>query len=654
MIKTSLILLTCATIVIAQEHCTLQEPTLDEHPSSLAVGFHPQLQLDITNPSNGQVLHVTNGNNVIEFTVLLSPGIHRKRDDDDIQNWNAYAKGRVEICFNLDDTGFSCLPYENPGGMALPTDLEEGWHEIRGKIIESDVEGNEIGYTGCRHTANNEAVVRFFALRRSRIEPILGLSVAEQAAICDSGCFTQKVVPEHCKKNNDVEIIAPRHRSTVHLTKMSFQANINVRNAGNFTWRLSDSDDDDTQLGNGIFTIKREGTHELAFNFRQASLFRSSAFEAQKIIHLAISRDPSCLESNIISFYVDKNDRFSVDESYYNYDKQLKLLDQSQAEFIVRRYSEEMFNRGLLPVHVVTAADDAYFDRLANLIGSLHYWGGDFLIHVHDIGLSPRNKRLARGWKNVLVHDVDFALLPDHFSQIPLAAFKAYLIISTRDVVAEDGRSILMWIDANTEVRRPLWSIVKKIEEDGYFLTLAGHKFPTYQTVRNQTLRFFDIDLQGELPLVDECTSAIMGYDIESPVFDEIVGGMNRCAWDLMGCHYPPDSNFANQKRDQSALNSVIFKHNQAAKEENSKVFQKQKWNVSSSMPKHIVCSKEEIYWAYATQDSLRVTDEASSFNDIIFYSRRGVPPMPYISKILPFPPKEVQTNETTNVHLDL
>ena len=170
------------------------------------------------------------------------------------------------------------------------------------------------------------------------------------------------------------------------------------------------------------------------------------------------------------------------------------------------------------------------------MIGSLHYWGSDnLLIHVHDLGIAPANRELLRRWKNVIVHDVDFSKLPDHFRNIPLVAYKARLMLVTKDLIAtssssklsskgrerviEEENALLLWIDANTEVRRPLSQVFSRIWGEGYFLTLAGHKFPTYQTVRNETLEFFGVDTKtdrqeggGQFVLQNECTSAIMGF----------------------------------------------------------------------------------------------------------------------------------------------
>src|SRR5690606_9096120 len=51
------------------------------------------------------------------------------------------------------------------------------------------------------------------------------------------------------------------------------------------------------------------------------------------------------------------------------------------------------------PLVIVTAASGAYFDRLSNLIGSLHFWEPDKPIVVYDIGLSKEQVKEVACWK---------------------------------------------------------------------------------------------------------------------------------------------------------------------------------------------------------------------------------------------------------------
>mmetsp|Transcript_23763 Transcript_23763/g.49519 ORF Transcript_23763/g.49519 Transcript_23763/m.49519 type:complete len:342 (+) Transcript_23763:64-1089(+) len=278
---------------------------------------------------------------------------------------------------------------------------------------------------------------------------------------------------------------------------------------------------------------------------------------------------------------------------------------------------------------VVTAANEIYLDRLANLIGSLHFWEPPYLIVVYDIGLSPASKKLVASWHNVVVKKMEVAGngLPDHFALPPLVAYKSWVIEDAmRNFGVEGG--VIMWLDANTEVRRSLGKVEELVRKDGHFFTLAGHDFPTHRNVRVETMKFFNDD---ESFTTQEVTSAIMGFKVGGEVGIEVLRRMTKCALDLRGCHYPTGSTFRNQKRDQSGLNSIL--------------------RTLGGLGEKIVVHTDEIYWAYASQDRLKVTDDETDFNDIIFFSRRGEPPMNYVRRILPEPPQVQYVDSAKDVH---
>ena len=71
--------------------------------------------------------------------------------------------------------------------------------------------------------------------------------------------------------------------------------------------------------------------------------------------------------------------------------------------------------------------------------------------------------------------------LPPHFSNAPLVAYKAWAILhSGQEKGAVEG-DLILWLDANTELRKPIHAVWDAIEKNDYFFTLAGHKFPTFR-----------------------------------------------------------------------------------------------------------------------------------------------------------------------------
>jgi len=265
-------------------HCSLAEPTLDNYPQFAQVGFFPHLQLDLTQPSSGQVMWLTNNNNLIEFDVLLTPGVHRKNEgltvggDDDVTRFGTYARTHeVRICFNLDDTGWeNCKPYSNPGGMALPLDLEYGWHVLKARIEEEGGEGGGGGFMGCRWKGGEGSVSKFFVLNddgggggdlEGGGEGHLAVNKA-----CSTGCFSHPTSPPLCRSlqnRDDIRIVYPTPRTRVLLTGTAFHAKIFVKNPGNFSWSLSDNDNTTMPLGDGVFDIRESGYHDLKFDIRK-------------------------------------------------------------------------------------------------------------------------------------------------------------------------------------------------------------------------------------------------------------------------------------------------------------------------------------------------------------------------------------------------
>jgi len=544
-------------------HCSLSKPNF-----KLAQIFPIQLQLDITYPSNGQVLPpLSNSNNKIAFSVLLAAGLQQHKNVDE---WNEFAiKNGLKICFRLtSESEWECRPYESPAGFIIPETSPNGWHKLEGKIV--DEKGNKYLDSSCR-SSNNDASVRFFT---GEFNP---------HRLCDSGCFTHALSSPRVVC--EIEFLSPKNRESFRVSSDgSFVVNLKFLKAGNFTWNLGGV------LDTGTLEVPNTGEHQLKFS--------------NKLNLLGV--------------------------------QQLQIADCKIEVFLARTTTTTTTS-----LHIVTAADNNYYDRLANLIGSIHYWEASSppKIIVYDLGLTPLNRELLETWNDVTVYDVDFEQLPPHFQTIPLVAYKAHVILDAISKIHEEEATVL-WLDANTELRKPIAKVVEMIEDDGYFFTIAGHLFPTWMTVRNETLEFLWEGLgewgwgggELDLELTNECTSAIMGFrkkkKEKEEVWKEVLGEMNRCAVDV-GCHYPKGSNFGNQKRDQSALNAILYHK------------------------KNIKCHADKIYWAYGTQESLRVEEDITKFNDIVFFSRRGVGGAPYIRMILPVAPRVERSGETIDVHFD-
>ncbi|KAH8068242.1 hypothetical protein JL721_6816 [Aureococcus anophagefferens] len=136
----------------------------------------------------------------------------------------------------------------------------------------------------------------------------------------------------------------------------------------------------------------------------------------------------------------------------------------------------------------VTAADDGYFRRLSNLVGSLHFWEPGLAVDFYDLGLAPANAAAARGWADVRVRRLPErgapGGLPAHvYDEVHLVGWKFWVVL---DALERDAR--VLWLDANAELRRPLDAVRAgaangriastrvraALDADGHFFTVAG------------------------------------------------------------------------------------------------------------------------------------------------------------------------------------
>lgn len=246
---------------------------------------------------------------------------------------------------------------------------------------------------------------------------------------------------------------------------------------------------------------------------------------------------------------------------------------------------------------VVSAANAPYYERLSNLVGSLHHWEPDLPIRAYDLGLTPHQASCVSSWNNTSLHKLS-AGLPSHvMTEVSLVGWKAWVVLDSLRAV--DNETTVLWLDANAEVRRPLDDILLAIDRDGYFLTVAGHRFPTDKTVRPSTLSFFGC--RASFASLPECTSAVVGVKPHSWLHAHILPAVHECSVRL-DCLYPPDAiGNVNQRRDQSVLNAALC-----------------------ASGRNYTCHADRRYWMWHGQRAFLPTSDQAQFNDIVLFSRRG------------------------------
>ena len=233
---------------------------------------------------------------------------------------------------------------------------------------------------------------------------------------------------------------------------------------------------------------------------------------------------------------------------------------------------------------LITAADAKYFERLSNFIGSVHFWEPFLHVDIYDLGLAPEQLSHVKEWDRT-------SLFKTSYADIPLVGWKFAVVLD-----ALTRHSHVIWMDANAELRRPLTAIRHALNEKGYFLTVAGHRFPTPKTVRPATLQHFDC--QAAFASMPECTSAYLGV-VRGSELHALLPSLDKCA-SSRDCLYPKDAvGNTNQRRDQSVLNAALCDAS-------------------------ITCDADRKFWMWAGQKVFTPTEDPSMWNSLVLFSRRG------------------------------
>ncbi|KJE95173.1 hypothetical protein CAOG_05652 [Capsaspora owczarzaki ATCC 30864] len=204
-----------------------------------------------------------------------------------------------------------------------------------------------------------------------------------------------------------------------------------------------------------------------------------------------------------------------------------------------------------LRLTIVSSASVLYFDRLINLIGSVHFWEPDKLIAVYDLGLEQYQRNVLCCMRNVRLLTLNFEVLPPHVSNLANYAFKALII---RDALERFGA--VLYQDAGQELRQPLHEIAGIIDQQGYF-AVTQHT-PLYDYVRDGMLERLGIVL-ATIPNNPTCAGGIVGFKSQDAIVTrKVLDPWVRCSLDEE-CINPKGSTLENSRFDQSVLSLLLF-----------------------------------------------------------------------------------------------
>lgn len=134
-----------------------------------------------------------------------------------------------------------------------------------------------------------------------------------------------------------------------------------------------------------------------------------------------------------------------------------------------------------IPLYFCTGANSAYFNRLMNLIGSIHKTNYASLeqIAVFDLGLSSKEIDTLRSIDKVMVYQLQ-KTHPEQLKYFTLPTGQRWFGWYTWKPViikqALDMFGYVVWLDAGTTVLKPLDHLFQYIANSGYFICTIGNE----------------------------------------------------------------------------------------------------------------------------------------------------------------------------------
>lgn len=123
---------------------------------------------------------------------------------------------------------------------------------------------------------------------------------------------------------------------------------------------------------------------------------------------------------------------------------------------------------------VLTYASHSFYDRLKNLIGSIHMWAPTFPVMVVDLGLNETQRQSLYQMKGVSIWEFDFRNYPYHVRNLHSFAWKPIVIAE----LLRKYKAVIVQ-DAGQEFRSPATNLIKLLEKDGYFFIKQKSPFPS-------------------------------------------------------------------------------------------------------------------------------------------------------------------------------
>ncbi|KAL6757879.1 hypothetical protein V8C86DRAFT_2612716 [Haematococcus lacustris] len=208
---------------------------------------------------------------------------------------------------------------------------------------------------------------------------------------------------------------------------------------------------------------------------------------------------------------------------------------------------------------IVTGATASFFDRLSNMVGSVHVWEPTQRVIVYDLGFSQTQLAKMMCWRNVEVRRFPYEKYPDHVRDVRNYAFKTLVL---QEALADS--SAVLWIDSGLELRAPMTTMRTELAKHGHVSAMQEDLIGDAMYTFTRTM----VDFYGLGAHWDEikqwgfCAGGLQGFvrgsDAERLVLNPVV----NCSLHEKECIAPPGSSRKNHNFDQTALTIQIWANN--------------------------------------------------------------------------------------------
>ena len=116
----------------------------------------------------------------------------------------------------------------------------------------------------------------------------------------------------------------------------------------------------------------------------------------------------------------------------------LSIVVLATREHLVSRSSVDrcvfLEDAALVDYFLVTSCGVDFFDRLENLVGSVHFFEPDMKIVVYDLGLTGKQREAVRCWANTELRVFRFDHYPPHFRTLANFAWKPLVLLEALEL----------------------------------------------------------------------------------------------------------------------------------------------------------------------------------------------------------------------------